>query len=143
MIVCKELNTSFETKELMFEALRKNKANIIAQKKMQTKQADSVYYVSKAVNNKGEVIKSDSVDTGSIETLKADLVINTTKIMDSHSDVHLDGIWSKSVKEQKNLLLLQEHKMTFTNIITDKVKASVKNYPGQRLELISMERQKP
>lgn len=129
MIVCKELNTSFETKELMFEALRTNKADLIAQKKMQTKYADAVCYVSKVTDHKGDTIKADTVDVGSVDSLKADLVINTTKIMDSHSDVHLDGIWSKSVKEQKNLYLLQEHKMSFKTIITDKVKASVKKLP--------------
>ena len=56
---------------------------------------------------------------------KAELVINTTNILDSHGDVHLKGIWNKSVKEQKNIYLLQEHKMTFDHIITDKVNASV------------------
>lgn len=73
------------------------------------------------------------VNLEGISKLKMDLVINTTKIMDSHSDVHLDGIWNQSLSQQKNLYLLQEHKMTFTNIITDKVKAKVKSLDWSEL----------
>ena len=127
MIVCKELDKSFVDKQAMFTALRENKDTLIAQKKMITKECDSVSFIHKVENTKGETIKTDSVNLEGVSTLKMDLVINTTKVMDSHSDVHLDGIWNKSVKEQKNLYLLQEHKMTFANIITDNVKASVKS----------------
>lgn len=133
MIVCKELDKSFTDKQAMFTALRENKEVLIAQKKMITKECDSVCFVHKVEDSKGEVIKADSVNLDGVSTLKMDLVINTTKIMDSHSDVHLDGIWNKSVKEQKNLYLLQEHKMTFANIITDKVKASVKSLDWSEL----------
>jgi hypothetical protein len=46
------------------------------------------------------------------------LVINTTNIMDSHSDVHLKGIcsWTKPA-------LLLQHQMKFNSIISDKVTA--------------------
>lgn len=133
MIVCKELDKSFEDKQAMFTALRENKSTLIAQKKMMTKECDSVSFIHKVESNKGEVVKSDTINLDGVNTLKMDLVINTTKVMDSHSDVHLDGIWNKSVKEQKNLYLLQEHKMTFANIITDKVKASVKSLDWSEL----------
>jgi hypothetical protein len=53
--------------------------------------------------------------------------------MDSHSDVHLKGIWNKTVKEQKNLLLLQEHQMKFNSIISDKVTAKVENHKWKDL----------
>jgi hypothetical protein len=127
MIVCKELNKEYSTKAEMFKALRENKSTLIAQKKMITKECDSISMPTVVENTKGEVIKAGSESLDDISTLKMDLIINTTKLMDSHSDVHLDGIWNKSVKEQKNLYLLQEHKMTFANIITDNVKASVKS----------------
>lgn len=131
MIVCKELNKSFENKEAMFDALRTNKASLIAQKKTQIKHADAVCYV--VATNKGQIVKVESVNTEGVNTLKADLVINTTKLMDSHSDVHLDGIWNKSVNEQKDLHLLQEHVMSFKTIISDNVTASVKSIPWKEL----------
>ena len=45
MIVCKELNKEYESKEDMYKALVENKSSIIAQKKMQTKEADTVSFV--------------------------------------------------------------------------------------------------
>ena len=127
MIIIKEFpEKQFANKEDMFTALRENKSILIAQKKMMTKEADTVYYVQIPKNSKGEVIKADIVDISQINTLKMELVINTTNVMDSHSDVHMKGIWKKSVKEAKDLYLLQEHRMMFDHIITDKVKASTK-----------------
>ena len=123
MIVCKELNKEFANKEEMLKALKDNKDSIIAQKKMQTKEADSVSYL--VVDEKGNVIKANSVDVTNVNQISTKLVINTTNVMDSHSDVHLKGIWNKSLKEKKNLYLLQEHKMSFDKIITDEVKARV------------------
>lgn len=125
MIIVKEFpDRKFETKEELFTALRENKADLIATKKMQLKQADSVFQVMpdviKTNSNKAEEQTQDNVNR-----LKAELVINTTNIMDSHSDVHLKGIWNKTVKEQKNIYLLQEHKMTFDHIISDNVSAKV------------------
>ena len=126
MIQIKEFpDKRFDSKEEMFKALRENKETLIAQKKMITKEADPVCYIYTPKNSKDETIKED-VDISSINELKMDLVINTTNVMDSHSDVHMKGIWNKSIKEQKNLYLLQEHTMSFKNIITDDVKANTK-----------------
>jgi hypothetical protein len=127
MIVVKEFpNKQFSNKEELFKALRENKSTLIAQKKMITKEADATVYFVGITNDKGETTKATYTDVSNITQLKAELVINTTNLLDSHSDVHIKGIWNKSVKEQKNLLLLQEHKMTFDHIISDDVKASVK-----------------
>jgi len=119
MIVSKELNKEYATKEEMFKALVENKDSIIAQKKMQTKEADTVSFV---INT--NVSKENNVPSGASK-MTAKLVINTTNVMDSHSDVHLKGIWNKSLKEQRSLMLLQEHQMKFDKIISDDVKASV------------------
>ncbi len=146
MIVCKEFpNQVFESKESLFKALRENKSTLIAQKKMMTKQADAVVYSAQAINQKGGTMKMDQIDVSSINKLALKLVINTTNLMDSHSDVHVKGIWKKSVKEKKDLYLLQEHAMRFDHIITDDVKASVElmdwkdlgqKYEGQTEALI-------
>jgi hypothetical protein len=146
MIVIKEFpDRQFSTKEEMFKALVDNKSTLIAQKKMITKEADAVVHYVRIDNGKGETVKATSIDSTNISQLKAVLVINTTNLLDSHSDVHVKGIWNKTVKESKNLLLLQEHKMTFSNIISDDVKASVQelkwsdlgyDYPGTTEALV-------
>lgn len=126
MIVCKEFpSKTFRDKEEMFKELRENKSTLIAQKKMITKEADAVVFVSSALDDEGNTLKADTINLSDINKLKLKLVINTTNVMDSHSDVHLKGIWKKSVKENKNIHLLQEHRMKFDHIITDNVKASV------------------
>lgn len=134
MIVVKEFpDREFSTKEDLFKALRENKDALIAQKKMQLKCADSVYHYVGLENDKGEVIKAESSEMDDPTKLKAVLVINTTNLLDSHGDVHLKGIWKKSVQEQKNILLLQEHRMTFDKIISDSVTASVKSMTWKSL----------
>jgi trehalose/maltose hydrolase-like predicted phosphorylase len=44
------------------------------------------------------------------------------KKMDSHSDVHIPGIWNKSLKDNPIQLHLQEHEMAFANVISDEAK---------------------
>jgi hypothetical protein len=127
MIIAKEFpDRQFENKEELFKELRENKADLIATKKMTLKEADAVVFVPPVSDNEGEVIKADTVDLMSLDKIQAELVINTTSLMDSHSDVHIKGIWKKSVKEIKKPYLLQEHRMKFDHIITDEVTASVK-----------------
>jgi hypothetical protein len=118
----------------IFKHLKDNKDALIAEKKFKIKQADSVSYNVPLANIKGEAVKSGLTDSNAdIETIKATVVINTTNILDSHGDVHIPGIWNKSLKELKRVYLLQEHQMKFDKIITDKVKASVKNISWSEL----------
>ena len=46
--------------------------------------------------------------------------------MDSHRDVHINGIWKRSLNNTKDFYLLKEHNMSFETIISDEVKASTK-----------------
>lgn len=127
MIIVKEFpDKTFDTKEDLFKALKENKSTLIAQKKMITKESDSLIHYVEFEAKEQQAIKEANEQSQDVSKIKAKLAINTTKLMDSHSDVHFDGIWNKSVKEQKNLLLLQEHQMKFNSIISDNVKASVK-----------------
>jgi hypothetical protein len=113
--------------------LRENKSVLIAQKKMQNKEADAISYFIEVENSKGEVVKAESNTDEDYSKLKAVLVINTTKLLDSHGDVHLNGLWKKSVNEQKDILLLQEHQMKFNMIISDNVVASTKTMSWESL----------
>lgn len=118
---------TFENKKDLFDFLIQNKNLLISAKKAAFKHADAIS-AAYDLFDKGEETKGiadPSTFTG--DTLRVKVVINTTNIMDSHSDVHIAGIWNKTVKENKNLFLLQEHQMNFKNVISDDVKASVKN----------------
>lgn len=134
MIIAKEFpDRQFSTKEELYSELKKNKNTLISQKKMITKESDAFgHFVS--VENKNKFSnKTENIYTPELNTINAKLVINTTNLMDSHSDVHIKGIWNKSIKESKGSMLLQEHAMKFNMIISDDVKAEVKKYNWKNL----------
>lgn len=95
---CKELNKTFDTKAEMFAEIKANKDRIVGIKKAAYKDTDWVCLSRKG----GETTKAEA------QTVKiGDYVypiINTTNYYDSHGDVHLDGIWDLSVKDQRNKL---------------------------------------
>lgn len=118
----------------LFKFLKENKRALIAEKKYQLKKGDCVSHfvlsedgtekITKAIANPSEFTGNE---------LKVSLVINTTGIMDSHSDVHIAGLWNKSLRENKNMMLLDQHQMTFRDIISDDVKAMNKTYTWKEL----------
>ena len=120
MIYCKELSKSFENKFQMFEALKKSKSDIIGLKKAQIFKQ----------HEKGLGVNLKVVDplkfSSSLKGLTTDsnyhyVVVNTTKILDSHSDLHKDGIWNKSAKEQQGKnYLVTDHKMELANVVVKK-----------------------
>lgn len=128
MIQVKEFpNKTFASKEDLYAALIKHEKDLTAQKKMTLKKADAVAFDFVPVDSKGEVVKADTVDFTTVTKIKAKLIINSTNLFDSHSDVHIKGLWTKTLKETKDLYLLKEHRMAFEDIITDEVKAKVEN----------------
>ena len=104
-------NTQFETQNELFEFLTKNKKELIAQKRAIIKHSDAVQYVLKNEASKSFFVNNET------ETIQATIVMNTTNIMDSHDDVHIDGLWKKTLSENRNIFHLQEHKMSFDSII--------------------------
>lgn len=112
----------FESKSDLFKYLQENKATIIAQKKAITKWADPVSLYPTTIADKGEVsIKENEPLTDVGDELKVKVVINTTNLMDGHDDVHLPGLWKKSLNENKLIMHLQEHKSDFDKVISDGV----------------------
>jgi hypothetical protein len=70
------------------------------------------------------------------DSIQVRAIINTTNLMDSHKDVHLPGLWKKSLQESdRRLMHLQEHKMEFDKIISDKkdLKVYTKTYSWKEL----------
>jgi len=123
----------FETKTELFDHLVEHKNELIQQKKFEMKKADGFSFFSSAVNEKGEAVKAKPEDLMSKDSLKVKVVINTTNLLDSHSDVHMKGIWNRTVKNAKDVYLLQEHQMKFDNIIASDVKATVQTMTWKQL----------
>lgn len=113
----------FDNKTDLFNWLRENKSLLMHSKKSQLKYADAVHYAHIETGGKEDAQK----ESGIIEKVNTDIVvrsvINTTNILDSHYDVHIKGLWKKSLNEAKSLYLLQEHQMKFDKVISDQVKA--------------------
>ena len=128
----------YETKKEMFDFLVANKTTLINQKKSAIKFADAIslnvipqnlHSTTKAYDNREE----EEEDKDFVE-VKA--VINTTGILDGHGDVHIKGLWNKSLKENKRLLHVQEHKTAeFDKIISsgEDLKAYVKDFSWKEL----------
>ena len=122
MIYCKELDKSFETEKELFKELRDNHDSIIASKK-------AVIYNTKSEDNKGS-ISLHRIDPTKLQdnckSLKIDedyyyIAVNTTNILDSHEDLHVNGIWNKTAKEQQgNVYLLWDHELKGGSVIVKK-----------------------
>jgi|14BtaG_2_1085337.scaffolds.fasta_scaffold19904_3 hypothetical protein len=97
--------------------LKENKSDLIYAKKSAIKTSDSISSVSLMGNN---IDAKKGFSNDNKDEIKVRAIINTTNVIDSHKDVHLDGIWNKSLKENKNIKFLQEHKMSFKTIIADR-----------------------
>lgn len=109
----------YASKKELFAFLSENKDTLIAQKKSVVKWADGMLYSNPLVNVKGKAFKAGAIDVTDVDEIKAELAINTTNWLDSHKDVHLKSLWNKSLKENRNLLFLQEHSLRFDKIIAD------------------------
>ncbi len=128
----------FDNQEDQFKWLVENQANLKAQRKSEPKKSDSFSSYSFAINEKGERLKSeDMIDNPGLDNgvLKIRCVINTTGLLDSHCDVHIPGLWKKTLSENKYMYLCQEHELTFEGIISegDAVKAYTKNFTWKEL----------
>jgi hypothetical protein len=147
-IFCKELNKSFDSKSEMFKELFENKEIIIESKKAEIYK--SVDKGLQLVTNQ-KAIKKAFNDTN--KELKFDedsyyFVVNSANILDSHLDVHIEGNWDKTVKEQQSkVYLVFDHSLKRNDIIamrkdvemfTAKVPFSLlgKNYEGETYSLI-------
>lgn len=130
-ITCKDFPEKvFATKDELFAELRANADNIIALKKADVQKS----YEKGCVSSTFLVPKEcTALKTG--PQMKEGFVypvINTTKYMDSHRDVHFDSIWNKSVKEQQGkVFYVADHLTYIDNVIAwpEDVKMMVKSVP--------------
>jgi len=123
--------SKYQTKEELFKFLRDNKKTLIAQKKATLKHSDGIIVAQMPIS-KGFAVKAANNDSN---VLLATVVINTTNYLDSHDDVHISGLWSKTLQENKNIFHLQEHQNEFSKIISsgNDLKAYTKEYKWEEL----------
>lgn len=121
----------FTDNEQAFKFLKDNKSTLIAEKKYFGKEGEPVSYLCPLFDVKSASFKANipSEEFLSKEELTVKVAINTTNLLDSHSDVHMPGLWKKSLKESgKSVLHLQEHINGFAGIIADGMDGEVKAY---------------
>lgn len=100
----------------LFDWLIENKSLLISQKKFEMKKADCVIFNTSAkLPTATKAVPGSSINKDEIEVTA---IINTTYWYDSHGDVHIDGLWKKSLEETTGLFLLQEHINSFDNLIS-------------------------
>ena len=101
----------FATKEELFAELKSNKDKLIQLKRATFKKTSGVNFPFAKLSD--EATKSEHFEEGFIYP-----VINTTNYLDSHNDVHLKGIWDKSVKEQQGkIFYLVNHDLEVGSVI--------------------------
>lgn len=122
----------FDSKKDLYEFLIENKATLTAQKMNTVKFADGVgvsLEVGKAAVNKAQTSTNE-------KEIQVKAVINTTNLMDSHKDVHLPGLWKKTLRENKRIMHIQEHQSSsFDKIIAsgDDLQATTKTMSWKSL----------
>lgn len=96
-VFCKSLDKEFDSKEEMFAELLVNKDRLIQIKKAAIKDSDAI--LCHVRDNESQKAEGDNAAVGYGSTIYP--VINTTNWLDSHDDLHVDGIWDVSVKDQQ------------------------------------------
>lgn len=120
MIYCKELNTSYNNKEELFKALKENKQLIVDSKKSKIYQG-----IEKGLSLKTKqesIVKTlDTIKDINIDSNYYYFVVNSSNILDTHMDVHLDENWEKTIKEQQGkVYLVFDHELKRDEIIAMK-----------------------
>jgi hypothetical protein len=117
------------TGKALFDFVVKNEALIRHAKKSEMKFADSASHSVFFIDDKGQLVsKAATGNTVDMSRLKISVVINTTNFLDSHGDVHIPGLWNKSVADNKatGFYLLKEHSRCFEDVIGDGLKGELK-----------------
>lgn len=118
----------------LFAFLMKNKDALIQQKKMIGKEGAGVPF-SPPLSCWGIGKAVLETPAKSADVLEVMAVMNTSNWLDTHLDVHIPGLWDKSLNENKMLMHLQEHDMRFEKIIADgkDLKATTDNLTWKEL----------
>lgn len=108
-------------KQIIQEKLA-NKTHLINVKRATYKVTDGVIATPKLTLPTGQADKSD-LPKDTDEVLYRTIICNTYNFMDSHEDVHLDGCFSKNIRENKRQLYMKDHARSTTEMAGKVLKA--------------------
>lgn len=111
---------TFASKEELFKALHENKSLIIESKKAEIYKSHekglSIITNQNSISKISETTKSFEMDSNYYY-----FVVNSSYILDSHTDMHIYGNWDKTVKEQQGrVYLVFDHQLKRNEIIAMK-----------------------
>lgn len=108
---------TFKDKKSLFKYLVENKEQLIRLKKSAQKQSDVIEIASSESTIKSKTHKADTSDS-----ITRTLVLNTYGWMDSHDDVHIKGVFTKSIKENADKIMhLHDHVNQLTAQVGDPI----------------------
>jgi len=108
---CIELESEFKHNTEMLLSIKENLESIISNKRATKTKSMPMNGMFLRSTTASKTIKG--LDSGFVYP-----VINTTNYMDSHNDVHIDGIWDKSIVEKAGLVhYTTDHELKISNII--------------------------
>jgi hypothetical protein len=115
-LYCRTLDKIFRTKKELFKELKLNEDKIISLKKAKEYKSAEKGQISIS----GAYLKTDIANKAGLDTKVGFVypVINTTRYMDDQDDVHLDGLWKKTLQEQTGkIFYLAEHSKKIDDVI--------------------------
>ena len=99
--------------------IKENIKEFLAVKKAEYKTKSEVTLKSGLLSNDFQpVIENITSDIIEVKT-----IINTTNVIDSHMDLHLRGIWNKTVKDNPYSYHLKQHENRFESLISSRAKS--------------------
>jgi len=111
---------TYSTKEELFKDLKDNLDFIVDAKKSKIQKSCE----------KGLSVTCKSLDllkfTDQLKGIKIDdnfyyIAVNSTRVLDSHEDLHIDGLWKKSIKEQQGKnYLVTDHDLEIKSVVVRK-----------------------
>ncbi len=107
--------SKYSTKKELFDYLVLNKGELFEFKKAELKFADCVGG-TEFENKISKTLNTNNVDDVESGAIKRTIIGNTYNWMDSHDDVHLDGLFAVSIKERGTKILhLHDHEYKLTS----------------------------
>lgn len=109
----------FASKEELFKDLRENVDLIIAEKTASIQKSCEKGIAVKHIPLDVTKFDEEQAKALNLNPNKYYIAVNTTKILDSHDDVHINGIWNKTVSDQqfKNYLVADHCISVMTTIV--------------------------
>lgn len=99
----------FATKKELIAYIIKNKAALLHLKNSTVKHCDNVLVELNGILRENKIITTQADDDLEKGVIYRTVIGNTYGWMDSHDDVHIPGIFTKSISENKNIAHLHDH----------------------------------